>query len=79
MRYKVWDMVKIKPLDEIRKLMAFNKWPGRNPSMTPMCWKVYEIKGINYSNYYRIYSERGTEWNFLEEWLESPITIALFI
>ena len=77
MKYKVWDMVKIKPLEKIKKLMAFNKWPGRNPSMTPMCWKTYEITRINSFNYYIIYSEEEVGRNFLEEWLESPS--ALFI
>ena len=77
MKYHRWDMVKIKPLNEIKRLMEFNKWPGRNTSMTPMCWKTYEIKGNNYFNYYRIRDEKGTERSFLEERLED--NIALFI
>ena len=75
MKYHSWDMVKIKPLDEIKKLMEFHEWPGRNTSMTPMCWKTYEIK--NCFDYYRIQDERGGERNFLEERLEDDI--ALFI
>ena len=70
-------MVKIKSLDEIKRLMEFNKWPGRNTSMTPMCWKTYKIEGITYSDYYRICNERGTVRSFLEERLEDDI--ALFI
>lgn len=72
-------MVKIKPLNIIRRLMEFNKWPGRNESMTPMCWKIYKIKKTDYFSYYRICDERGTERSFLEERLEDDKGIALFI
>lgn len=80
MKYKEWDIVYVKPHQEIKKIIRESgmEWPGRNDNMNKMTWTYRRIEYITSRRFYKIYDDNWEPRNFMEEWLGESFT-PLFI